>query len=441
MLLRMRAGVVVGALFLVVAGATARCGGDDSNPTDAGSDADAAQDVVGQDFYVPDVGPPTPTILDVAAGAQHTCAIVAYGGQHVTYCFGVDAALGGAKQGNLAVAASGLGSSPNLVAVASGHGAAHTCGTDTGKQVWCWGDDTLGQCGQGNPHANIATPAVAFDFQLGVAKATYLGVGTGSTCFVRSSDGKLLCFGDNTSCQTDFYDNTGCLAGATSGVPTTDTDVGFHNPSTIGLGAVHGCVAAEPLPSGNAALFCFGDNASLESGPAGNAITTPAANIASATPVTSIAAGDAHTCFVTAPPHTLVCFGKNDVHQADPTSATSPIDPSTPAVVALPQSGVPSVVAASASETCVADVTGNVYCFGQGHGSSIEPVIGVKDVAKIAMGGAHTCVIGHLPSDSISSPGELICWGDNTDGQAGQTAGTAVTNPTLVAIPATPPTQ
>ena len=438
MLVGMRDKAVACALLLLGL-AVARCSGDDGSPLpDAGDDGsvDAAKDIV-----VPETAPPVPTLVDIAAGAQHTCAIVAYGSQHVTYCFGADAALGGTKQGILAVAATGLGQSPVLASLASGHGAGHTCGVDLGKQVWCWGDDSAAQCGQGNPHANIASPLVALDFQLGVAKATALAVGTSSTCILRSTDGKLLCFGDNTSCETDFYDQSGCLTGATSAAATTDQDVVFKNASVIGLGAVHGCVGADPVAVGVSALYCFGDNASLESGPAGKAIQTPAASIATPQKVVSIAAGDAHTCFVTDAPHALYCFGKNDVHQADPTSPASPIDPTTPAAVTLPQNALPLVVAARGSETCVVDVNGALYCFGQGHGSNVDAITTVKDVGKLAMGGAHTCVIGHLPSDASTAPGSLLCWGDNTVGQAGQTAGTSVTTPTAVVIPSTAPTQ
>jgi alpha-tubulin suppressor-like RCC1 family protein len=417
------------------------CSGDGGGGTlDAGLDAGSQPDVT-PEYYVEETAPPTPTLVDVTAGAQHTCALVAYGGQYVTYCFGADAALGAPKQGILAVTASGTGSSPNFLSITSSHGAGHTCAIDTQKQVWCWGDDTHAQCGQGQLGNNVASPLVALDSQIGYVTATTVAVGSTSTCVLRSKTGKLACFGENGSCQTDLWDSGGCLAGAMTAVDTTDVGVVFDTVTTLSVGAVHGCVAATPLPSGNPGLFCFGDNASLESGPSGKTITTPAAAIASPQKVASIATGDAHTCFVTDSPHQLYCFGKNDVHQASPTSATSPIDPTAMTPIALPQSAVPNVVVARSSETCVVDIDGLLWCFGQSHGSNIEQVTGVKDVGKIAMGGAHTCVIGHLPSDSQSAPGSLLCWGDNTDGQAGQTAGGTVAAPTAVAIPATAPVQ
>ena len=423
---------------LFLCAAMLACGGDDSTATDAGNDG-GTKDVVTADIGVPETAPPKPQLVDVAAGASHTCAIVAYGGQYVTYCFGADGALGGTKQGVLAVASNGVAPAPILLSIASAHGAGHTCGIASDKRVWCWGDDTLGQCGQGNPGTTVAAPAQALDFTLSVARATALAVGTSSTCMVRNQDDKLTCWGDNTKCQDDLYDQGGCSAGPTSAVVTTDQDTVFKTPTLIGIGAGHGCVAASPAGGGAATLFCFGDNASLESGPSGKAITTPAATIASPRAVVSIAAGDAHTCFVTDAPHELHCFGKNDLHQANPTSAASPIDPTSSALVALPQSAVPLTVAARANETCVVDVNGGLWCFGENHGSNIDAITGVKDVGKLAMGGGHTCVIGHLPSAAQSDPAALICWGDNTNGQAGQTAGTAVTTPTAVTIPDAPP--
>ncbi len=413
------------------------CSSNEPAVPDAGTDASAPD--VAPDYFIKETAPPTPTLVDVAAGAQHTCTIVAYGGQYVTYCFGADAALGATKQGVLAVTANGAGSSPNFLSIASGHGAAHTCAIDIQKQVWCWGDDSHAQCGQGNLGSNIATPLVALDYQAGVVTGSSVAVGATSTCVVRSSGGKVACFGDNTSCESDLYDTGGCTVGATSAVDTTDTDVLFHDVTSVALGAVHGCVAASPLPSGGPELFCFGDNASTESGPSGKTITTPAAAIASPQKVASIAAGDAHTCFVTDPPHQLFCFGKNDVHQASPTSAAATISPTGMTPIALPQNAIANVVVARASETCVVDTDGLLWCFGQGHGANIDAIAGVKDVGKIALGGAHTCVIGHLPSDSAQAPGSLLCWGDNTNGQAGQTAGGSVAAPTAVVIPASAP--
>jgi alpha-tubulin suppressor-like RCC1 family protein len=425
------------ALFFVLFA----CSGNDAT-IDGGTDAATGNDVT-PEYYVKETAPPSPTFVDLTAGAQHTCVIVAYGVQHATYCFGAAAALGATTNGILAVASAGLATStsPNFLQIGSSHGANHTCAIDDQKQVFCWGDNTLGQCGTGTTSPNVATPTVSFDSQVGIIQAASLAIGSTASCVVRATGGKLGCFGDNGKCQTDLWDSGGCSASAYAAVDTTDTDVVFKNVTSAAIGAIHGCVAADPAGGGSAALFCFGDNASLESAPAGKAITAPAIAITTPAKVISIATGDAHTCFVTDSPHQLFCFGMNDQHQASPTSNSATIDPSAATPITLPKTGLPNMVFARAAETCVVDTDGLLFCFGSTHGTNIDEITGVKDVGRVALGGGHTCIIGHLPSDSVSAPGSLLCWGDNTNGQVGQTAGGTVSTPTAVVIPDSAPAQ
>jgi alpha-tubulin suppressor-like RCC1 family protein len=408
---------------------------------------DAGQDVAPQDvaieYYKAETAPPTPTIIQLAAGAQHTCMLISYGQQYVTYCFGLATALGATAQGILAVPTNGTNATmqPSLLTIASSHGAGHTCGIDTQHQVWCWGDNTAGQCGQGNIETPVMAPELSLDSQFGItqAKPGLIAAGTSTTCVVRPLDGKLECFGDNTSCESDLYDMTGCSQNPEISTLTTDTDVVFTNLTLLSQGDVHGCVAASPYPTGNASLFCYGDNAFLESGPTGKAITTPADNIAPPTSIISLSTGDAHTCFVTNSPHQLYCFGKNDMHQASPTSTTTPIDPTTIAPIALPGGATPYTVGVRSAESCVADTDGNLWCFGMGHGTNIDAVTGLKNVGEIAVGGAHTCAVANLPTDPANAPASVLCWGDNTNGQAGQPAGGTIATPTAVVIPQSAP--
>jgi hypothetical protein len=109
------------------------------------------------------------------------------------------------------------------------------------------------------------------------------------------------------------------------------------------------------------------------------------------------------------------------------------------APIAIPSGDRAQLVAAGANQTCAIDVKGFVWCFGQGHGTNIDRVAGLKDVTQLAMGGGHACAIGHGSNDDYNAPRSLFCWGDNTNGQAGQTAGGTVATPTAVAIPATAP--
>ncbi len=414
----------------------AHCSGNDTT-VDA-SDTGPAD--VAIEYYQAETAPPIPMIVDVVAGAAHTCMLISYGGTFVTYCFGKDEEVGGTKGGGLAVASNGVNPQPSFLHIASSHGAAHTCGIDTQKQIWCWGDDTKGQCGQGNVGTVVAAPQLALDSQFGIAKAEAdgLALGTSSTCTFRILDNKLSCWGDNTSCQNDLYDTGGCSASTTSSTVATDDGTVFTAGKMLTLGATHTCFVATPMPSGTAALFCVGDNASKESGSSATTPLTPANKITPPATIISMALGDAYTCFVTDAPHALYCFGKNDQHQSNATS-TNPVDPAAMTAITLPQSKIPLTVATSGAETCVIDTDGLLWCFGKSHGTNIDQIMGVKDVGKITMGAGHTCVVGHLPTDAVSAPGSILCWGDNTDGQAGGTAGGTIATPTAVTIPAAAP--
>ena len=418
----------------VLAG-VANCSGDNTG-VDGGQDG--GQDVT-PEYYVADVAPPTPMLMDIAAGASHTCAVVAYGSQNATFCFGKDGALGGTKSGVLATAATGNSPSPSFASIMSGPEAAHTCAIDNQHVVWCWGDNTLGQCAQGNPSANVATATGALDFNTGPLRATGIGIGKGSTCTIRYPDLKLTCSGDNTLCQSNLHTGNTCDTGLAAAQLGTDDGVVFQNLSIIASGSGHACAYGSPVPSGTNQLFCWGDNASLQSGPGPAGVQATA--VAATTPPTkviSLTGGQAHTCFVTDPPHQLYCFGKNDQHQADPASGSATIDPTGITPIALPQSAIPLTVATGLSETCAVDISGQIWCFGASHGTNIDAISGIKDVTKVVMGGGHTCALGHAPTTN-SGPVSLFCWGDNTDGQAGQTAGGTVATPTLVAIPQTAP--
>ena len=78
----------------------------------------------------------------------------------------------------------------------------------------------------------------------------------------------------------------------------------------------------------------------------------------------------------------LFCFGKNDQHQASPTSNSATIDPSAATAIALPKTGLPSSVFARAAETCIVDTDGLLFCFGAGHGTNIDEITSVKDVVR-----------------------------------------------------------
>jgi alpha-tubulin suppressor-like RCC1 family protein len=183
----------------------------------------------------------------------------------------------------------GLGAGVSAVAA----GDRFTCAL-AGGAVQCWGANTFGQLGSGGT-ANAATPQVTIAGGAGAVAA-----GNQHACAITGAAGAeaLSCWGDNGS---------GEVAGGVNapGQQATPLAVSlpFH-PTVLAAGGAHTCAAAAGVPNGT---ICFGSNGGSQLG----APATPrGSNPPALGAVTTLAAGFAHSCAVTA--DGLRCWGLND---------------------------------------------------------------------------------------------------------------------------------
>ncbi|WP_428001138.1 fibronectin type III domain-containing protein [Acidovorax sp.] len=210
-------------------------------------------------------------------------------------------------------------------------------------------------------------------------------------------------------------------------------------------GAVPGSVLGEPvqqLAAGNehtcaltaaGGVQCWGRN---NEGQLGNGSTTskstpqPVTGLASGVAV--IAAGGNHTCALTTA-GAVQCWGNNPFGQLGDGSTTNT---TTPQPVTGLASGV-AAISAGENHTCALTTAGAVQCWGRnaygqlGDGSTTnkstpQPVTGMASgVAAIAAGGNHTC--------ALTTAGAVQCWGRNDFGQLGDGGITRKTKPQPVA--------
>jgi len=140
---------------------------------------------------------PTQTIgtawATVSAGLYHTCAIKPDG---TLWCWGDN------SNGQLGIATTtSSNSSPVQVSVGTATwlavtaGQTHTCGLQSDKTLWCWGNNVDGQLGIGSNQASTIPTAVAPG-----SVWTEASAGGAHTCAV-ASDGSLWCWGRNASGQ------------------------------------------------------------------------------------------------------------------------------------------------------------------------------------------------------------------------------------------------
>jgi len=352
-------------------------------------------------------------VADVVTGNSHTCALTT-GGAAMCWGSNADRQLGdGTTTSRLTpTAVSGLGS--GVMAITAG--VAHTCALTTGGGVKCWGANGSGQLGDGTT-TNRATPTAVSGLGSGVAA---ISAGGSHTCAM-SSGGGMGCWGSNT------YGQLGDGTTTNRATPTAVSGLDQSGVVAITAGRYHTC--ARTTDDG---ASCWGAN---YTGQLGDGTTTqrltPTTVSDLESGVATLAAGDAHTCALTAL-GSAACWGRNTFGQlGDGTTATRTV----PTAVSGLGSGT-DAVAGGGEHTCALMAGGGVKCWGSNatgqlgdgttHGRRVPTAIGApgSGLAAVSTGESHTC--------ALTTGGAAMCWGNNVAGRLGDGTTTGRTTPTAV---------
>lgn len=363
------------------------------------------------------VVPPPLDVIQIAAGAAHTCAVTASFGLK---CWGstLDGRLGrgpwpskpGENTATAPVQVLGLESGVKEVSA----GWTHTCAvTNLGKAL-CWGGNYSGQLGNGSPD-NQLSPVVVSGLTTGVRS---IASGAYHSCALLDN-GTVRCWGQND------YGELG--DGSTTDRTTPVQVASLANVVKISAGTRHTCA----LTSAGAAL-CWGVNTYGQLGDGTQTFrTSPVAVSGLGAGVADISAGGYHTCAVLTTGEAR-CWGWNQYGQLGDTSATVR---TTAAAVPGLQANI-SKVAGGQMHSCAITKTGAVMCWGTnsdyrlGRGTSTNAPFAaqVTDLAagvqSISAGMSHTCV--------VLAGQKAQCWGDNAQSQLGDGTKSDASSPTTV---------
>ena len=358
----------------------------------------------------------TPTVVSglttaVAIGGAgfRTCAVLSSGAPK---CWGDNAAgQVGDGTGSSRTVPTAVSGFTGAVAVASGAAGEHTCALLAGGTAKCWGNNNLGQVGDGTT-TNRSTPVTV----TGLAGAVAISAGASHSCAL-IFDGTARCWGENVSGQI----GDGTLVDRQVATRVT----GLVGAVAISTGTFHTCAL---VVDGTAR--CWGLNLD---GQVGDGTITSRRQVPTAvtglTGATAISAGGGHTC-ARRNDSSVRCWGRNDDGEIGNNTL---IDSAEPAAVSGPSSAL--TVVAGDFHTCAVLNDGSASCWGRndlgqlGDGTTTDRQVptaasGLFGVASLGAGNDHTC--------ALLADGTARCWGDNLSGQLGD--GTTSQRLTPVAV-------
>ena len=298
----------------------------------------------------------------------------------------------------------------------------HTCAI-VGGGLRCWGSNKNGSTGSSDP--NLATNwIVGLPVQVpALEDVVSVAAGADHTCVVMKG-GAVKCWGNKSS-------------GATGPNAPPVTHIPHDIPViTDAVDIVAGSFITCALLRSNGRVMCWGNNSSGQLGRGVVGLPsdpTPAeVMLSSGQPLTGVTALDAegwHVCAIVA--GRVKCWGA--MHRVDPNDV--PVNSATPVDIELPSGLEARLIAAGYHASCAADAADNVYCWGNGlyrTGDTPFKIAGLPAgrVIDLAMNRAGVCAL-HGSGD-VYCWGGVYHEFQQIAGQYGANVFAPVEQPTLV---------
>lgn len=350
----------------------------------------------------------------IVAGFEHTCSLTP---EKALYCWGRTAqGQGHFEQGTRpfrrAARSHDWTHATDAIRIIGSSG--HTLLLTTSGELFCWGDNGLGQCGQDHdgPTENLYEATAV----PGVTDAVEASASYRHSCVVTST-GAVQCWGMNSHRQ----------AGHPTDHITTTTNVEGFGPGTsnqakfIATGDENTCASTVDNH-----IFCWGNNNRHASG-IQPAIMTPSPIPATGgsvpTGIVSLISGSYHYCTLDAA-HDVKCWGANSQGQLGAANNLADIPVVRPTTLFQRGTMKPVALAAKGHYTCARYEDGSVACSGGFPSPTATPaprdgtlteVYAAEnegdEATAMALGDGFMCVVRRSK--------EIVCWGKSFQGQVG----------------------
>ena len=330
-------------------------------------------------------------VAAVSPGQDFTCVLTSAGGA---------ACIGDNPYGQLGSGSPQLGSLPygvkNLASGVSTLAAGNdfACALTIAGAVQCWGNNTVGQLGNGTTTAALAPAEVS---GLG-SSVIALAAGVDFAC-AANSGGAVQCWGDNAAGQL----GNDVVGYSLKPVPVS----GVRDAVAIAAGADFACAL-----SAAGTVSCWGDNSHGQLGDGSTVSANRAVAVHGIGTVTALSAGYGHACALDSIGQPW-CWGQNARGQLGDGGRN---DSEVPVAVSG-LTGTIMAIAAGRLSTCALNAAGAVQCWGDGAfgelgngttGGSLQPV------TVLGLGGNATAIGASRGRDAFCAVvgGALRCWGD-----------------------------
>jgi alpha-tubulin suppressor-like RCC1 family protein len=417
--------------------------------TDAPTEASDADDAAIPPCLVDASSPFLVDAIEVSAGAYHTCAIRQDGS---VVCWGSNANGELGVDRSITISAKPL---PVVFPASAGHavhiaaGFVATCMLDSNASVWCWGDQSTGELGDGVIDASFSTaPVQVVDKSGKPIVATQVTSGYEFSCAV-TTGGIVQCWGTNAG---GIFGDAAIATNSSVAVP-----VGGLRP--LGAGGQLAPLAYSQFMCmiDDSGAACWGRSGEGELGNGGQGLTFPKGAIYTGIgvaisavegtlPLVRLSGGNDQACAIDSH-RGLYCWGANNRGQVGPTNIGGPVGIPPQFVDA----GLLVDIASGAMHNCGITPDGHAICFGDntsgelGRGVADDggifpaPVLDIDGggqlahVLQLSGGKGFTCA--RVASTCAAGPGSVACWGTNANDQLGIVSGAISATPQLVQTP------
>ncbi len=331
---------------------------------------------------------------------------------------------GSASNPSRPVEVTGLPKPATALAIGSDFG----CALLNDGSVWCWGNDVLGELGNGT-FSTLTGPAGYAPAQVKnlASPVTAIAAGYYHACAVVNK-ATVWCWGNNAQAELG------------SGTPTTSTPAGISLPvqAKVGSGTIvtvaAGSEQSYALFGTGTLIESWGANESGELGDGSSTPTTAIQDVGLTVPAVSVTSGtDAHLGCALGSDGGVYCWGDGS-DGALGSSSPSANQSSPVKIVGLPTTA--TQISASRETACAILHNGTLYCWGgneDGEAGKASPsnfatpmqVTGFTGTpVSVAVGYTHTC--------ALTNNGSVWCWGGDDTGQLGD--GQTVSSPTPIQV-------